>query len=81
MLMRCSGVTLSETIEPLQVPVPSMKEGSVAQLKPMPPNRVGVLITTRPAGRAENAAMISSDSQWRPSVCPSPPNSRISRHR
>ena len=63
MLTRWRGVTLSETIEPLQVPVPSMKEGSVAQLKPMPPKRVGVLMTMRLAGSAEKRLMISSDSQ------------------
>ena len=32
MLMRWRGVMLSELIEPLQVPVPSMKEGSKAAL-------------------------------------------------
>lgn len=68
MLMRCIGVTLSDTIEPLQVPVPSMNDGSVPALNPIPPSRLGVLTTTREAGSSDMRATISASWPCRPSV-------------
>ena len=64
---------MSLTMDPDQVPVPSMKLGSIPVENPMPPAIAGVLTRTRPVGMRPNAATASGSCAWMTLVCPHPP--------